>query len=111
MAKENKWAKVEGLLYSYKTFPCVIKGLELKYRETGYDSVKEELEAKKLAYDIVNNMMEFLKLHDEECYQVIKLKYIDKCTWLQIAMKLNVSERTAQRMRDNIIKKQLIAFV
>ena len=111
MTKENKFAKVEGLLYSYKALPYVIKGLELKYRETGYDSVKEELEAKKLTYDIVDNMIEFLKLHDEEAYQVIKLKYIDKCTWLQVAMKMNMCERTVQRIRDNAIKKQLIAFV
>lgn len=111
MAKENKFAKVEGLLYAYKTLPCVIKGLELKYRETGYDTVKEELEAKKLTYDIANNMIEFLKLYDEEAYQVIKLKYIDKCTWLQVALQMNMGERTVQRIRDNIIKKQLIAFV
>lgn len=111
MTKENKYAKVEGLLYSYKTLPYVIKGLELKYKETGYDSIKEELELNRLIYDKIDNMIQFLKLHNELDYQIIKLRYIDGLQWNQIELQLHMGVCQLISRRNRVIKEHLIAFV
>ena len=70
------------------------------------DSIKFFIESDNVVNDLIDNLFD----GDEEAYQVIKLKYIDKCTWLQVALQMNMGERTVQRIRDNIIKKQLFTF-
>lgn len=111
MAKDNKYAKVEGLLYSYKTLPYTVKGLELRYQETNDNEVRERLDSSRLSLDKVSNMLELLKQGDETDYQIIKLKYIDKLTWGQIEARLHMTKEYMIRRRNNVINNNLIALV
>ena len=114
--KDNKYAKVEGLLYSYKTLPFVIKGLEIKLRQTKDEKVAKELDEKKIALEQVENMLEYLKIVDEVAYLIIRYWYIDGLQWNEILGRLSEKgqyfcEMTARRKRNSAIIEKLLPLI
>lgn len=113
MAKDNKYAKVEGLL---KLYPEIERRKEnaRQFQKLGEDRSKElvELDIKKA---IVENMLEFVKDMDAKQgtrdYDILKMWYFEKRTRVSIALKLNMSEKCVWERRRNIIVKHLISFV
>lgn len=113
MAKDNKYAKVEGLLYSYSTLQNRIDNadIDIKLEEDEYkvEQIKLEKERLELTRKKIDNMLDSL---DEDERNIIKLKYIDKLEWDQVDAKLNkLSVRQLIRERNRIINEKLIAFI
>lgn len=113
MAKDNKYAKVEGLLYSYSTLQNRIDNadidIKLEEDEHKIEQIKLEKERLELTRKKIDNMLSSL---DEDERNIIKLKYIDKLEWDQVDAKLNkLSVRQLIRERNRIINEKLIVFI
>ena len=113
MAKDNKYAKVEGLLYSYSTLKNRIDNadidIKLEEDEHKIEQIKLEKERLELTRKKIDNMLNSL---DEDERNIIKLKYIDKLEWDQVDAKLNkLSVRQLIRERNRIINEKLIVFI
>ena len=88
MAKDNKYAKVEGLLYSYSMLPFRKKNLEIDLKMNEDEEKRKELEQLELTMEKIDNILAMLKQEDEIDYLIIKLRYLDKLTWEQIEQQL-----------------------
>ena len=113
MAKDNKYAKVEGLLYSYSALQKRIDNaaidIKLEDDTERIDQIKIEKERLELTKKKVELMLESLDIKERE---IIKLKYIEKLEWDQVDAKLNkLSVRQVIRERNRIINEKLIAFI
>ena len=114
--KSNKYAIVEGMLYSYKNYPFIIKNLEIKYKLEKDETILEEIEKEKLKFEKVDNMLEFLKANDLDSYYIIYYRYIEKLEWKIVLGKLLkhdiiYNEKVAITKRTEAIKKYLIGMV
>lgn len=111
----NKYAEVEGLLYSYASFPYRKKNCEIDLQLTTdkdrRDKIGAELEKIELLTIKVENMLDMLKKDNEIDYLIIKLKYIDKLTWVQIELQLNKSISSLILRRNAIMKDKLMSCV
>ena len=111
--KGNKYAKVEGLLYSYSTLQSRIDNadidIKLEHDQDKIESIKAEKERLELTKRKIENMLNSLSDSEKE---IIKLKYIDNLGWDQVDAKLNkLSVRQLIRERNRIINEKLIAFI
>lgn len=111
MAKDNKYAKVEGLLYSYSTLPFRKKNLEIDLKINEDEEKRKELEQLELTMEKIDNILEMLKQEDEIDYLIIKLRYLDKLTWEQIEQQLHMSVCQLILRRKNIILNKLLAML
>lgn len=108
-SKDNKYAKVEGLL---KLYPEIERRKEnaMQFQKLGEDRSRElvELETKK---KIVDNMLDGLREKSEEDYKLIKMWYFEKRTRTYIALELNMCEKTVWWRKRKIITEYLMSFV
>lgn len=113
MAKDNKYAKVEGLLYSYSTLQNRITNMEIDMKlEKDTDKVgliKAEKDKLYLNKCKIDNMLDALTEDERE---LIELRYIKGLDWDVIDAKLNkLSVRQLIRKRNGIINNKLISFI
>ena len=115
MAKYNKYAKVEGLLYSYSTLPYRKKNIEIDLQLTDdpnrRDKLEKELSKLELLTIKIQNILDMLKESSEREYLIIKLRYIDKLQWKEIETQLNMTTKNLIHIRNEVINKKLIALV
>lgn len=111
MPKDNRYSKIEGLLYSYSSLPYVKKNLEIDLELNKNEDKIMELEKVELTIAKIDNMLEMLKKDNEMDYLIIKLKYIDGLIWDQIALQLNMSVSQLLVRRRNIILNKLLIML
>lgn len=112
MGNPNKFAAVEGLLYSYKNLKHRIINIDIDIA-LGEDPVKllEEREQFVATRQKVELMLNVLKNTDSRAYEVIRLKYIDGYSQVEIAKRLYLCEETVSRIKTKAIKDILIGFI
>lgn len=71
------------------------------------NSIKQNI--KKLKSKINSIEMSLSLLSDEE-REIIQMKYFDSMNWPQISSKVNMSERHAQRIKNNAINKMKVGL-
>lgn len=111
--KDNKYAKVEGLL---RLYPEIERRKEnaKQFMKLGEDRSKEieELEIKR---SIVENMMGFLqekdKLNGTRDYDIIKKWYFDKDSLVAIGIDVGMADNSVWRRKKKIINKYLMSFI
>lgn len=138
--QDNRYSKVEGMLYSYPKLPYEIKNLEieLKMIENEYMGIKgssggergsgtnlvsssvenevfmkekklmeirKKINNKHFLIERIDNALECLKLDDEVAALLIRLRYIQKLEWNQIASQLHMDDKSLMRKRNEIIKE------
>lgn len=113
---DNKYAMVEGMLYSYKNFPYVIRKLELKYKLEKDEKILDEIEIEKTKLALIDNMLDFLKMNDINGYYIIYYRYIERLEWKIVVGKLVnhniiICENAAKDKRRLIINKYLIGML
>lgn len=109
---DDRYKKVEGLLFSYKSLPYRKKCLEIDLEiESGNESKAEELKKINLIISKIENMLEMIKNDSEIDYLILKLWYIDKLSWEQISSQLNMSVSWLIAKRKEIIISKLISVV
>lgn len=131
--KQSAFQKTEILLYNYNNFQDAIKEKKLQIKEVKSHGLKqksksittfsagnnfsnkdhEELEEEKIIQlensikltknliSVINKSLE--KLHDDEYYEIIKLKYFENKKYEEIAELLEVDISTVSRNKNRLI--------
>ena len=111
VAKDNKYSKVEGLLYSYRELPFKKKNLELELKLNDDNKKREELERIEITMCKIENMLNMIKSTSEIDYLIIKLRYIDGLEWNDMETQLHMSISWLMQRRRSIIEKKLLSMV
>lgn len=109
-SKDNKYAKVEGLLKLYPEIPLRIRNAE-RFLKLGEESRIHEIEELRIKKDIIEEMMGYLKEKCEIGYDVIDLFYFKKKSAIAISLQLNISEHHVHKVKRNMITKYLMSFI
>lgn len=109
---DNRYKKVEGLLFSYKSLPYKKKCLEIDLKIDPNNEAKiNELEKVTLTMNKIDSMLEMVRVDSESDYLILKLWYIERMTWEQISSQLHMSISWLIKKRREIIIDKLLMIV
>lgn len=89
--------------YPYIQHSCVVEGVEYpKGKKTRYTYRKQIKDKKRRLEKLINQLeyqMNYIEDKDSEIRQIIRYKYEDNLTWLQIMFKMNYNSENKARMK------------
>ena len=99
-----------GTNYPYIQHSCVIEGVEYPKTKKSRYIYKKQIKEKRRKIDKLINQLEYelnyIEDKDSEIRQIIRYKYEDNKTWLQIMFLMNYkSENTARMKLDRFLEK------
>ena len=96
--------------YPYIQHNCVIEGIEYpKSKKTRY-TYRQQIKSKKKKLEKLINQLEYqmnyIEDKDSEIRQIIRYKYEDNLTWIQIMFRMNYNnEDTARKRLERFLEK------
>lgn len=115
MVKENKYVKVERLLYAYKQLPLKIRNIEIDLELGTYTNIEHleaELQKLKLMKEKIDLMMELLTDKERE---IINLRYVQQLKWDQVEARQEIPPcyevSSIRRIKNHIINKKLMSMI
>lgn len=111
VAKDNRYKKLEGLLYSYRELPFKKRNLELDLKLEEDPNKRAELERVETNIAKIDNMLDMIKLNSEIDYLIIKLRYIDRLDWLEIEGQLSMNQDHLMKRRRKLFEGKLISMI
>ena len=111
VAKDNRYKRLEGLLYSYRELPFKKRNLELDLKLEEDSNKRAELERIETNIAKIDNMLDMIKLNSELDYLIVKLRYIDRLEWVEIEGQLYMNQDYLMKRRRKLFEEKLLSMI
>lgn len=109
--KDERYKKLEGLLYSYKELPLKKRNCEIDLKISPTQAKEDELEIINLTMQKIENIMEIIRIYDEVDFDIIHYRYIKHLDWIQVEELMNMSISHMCNRRTRLFKEKLICLM
>nr|WP_302596459.1 hypothetical protein [uncultured Cellulosilyticum sp.] len=108
---DDRYKKLEGLLYSYKELSYKKRNCEIDLKLEDNPKKQQELKRIELTIEKIDNILEMVKDVNAFDYLIIKLRYIEGLSWVEISDQLNMSHDHIIKRRRKLFEEKLLSMV